>query len=238
MEVRKGHGYLGVVQYDDTEDKIQCHVCGKWFKSFASHIRVHQLTAPEYKDKFGLRRTIPLASNGVLNNLREECRKKTGLFFNHKRVVYKSGKKWRRPGMTKAWLKARNKAISRARSTMSHKNKYGLCDLQMKARYAVVKNIVGGTPTTLDLKKYDYPLMIRAYRQFGDINTFRKWVGDNPIKRGELLIIPDIDLISKLRKFAKENHRIPVAGDFTNTATYISHFGSWSNALQMAGFSK
>jgi hypothetical protein len=118
---------------------------------------------------------------------------------------------------------------------MSFKNRLGLCDLQIKARYAVVKKIVGHTPTTSEFKKYDYRLMIKAYRKFGDINTFRKWVGDKPITAAERNTIPDIDLIAALRKFRTDHNRPPVAKNFTNSATYFKHFGSWTNALSTAG---
>lgn len=233
MEVPVGFGYLGVVQYDDKEDKIQCHICGKFYTALAGHLVKHHISSRDYKEKFGLRTGTPLAAMNFLRRQSEDVDKHLGMFKGRK--MFKHGKDWQRPGMSSAWIKKRNKAISKAKNSMTFKNKLGLCDLQIKARYAVVKNIVGHIPLTSDFKKYDYRLMIKAYRKFGDINSFRKWVGDNPITKGEAQTIPDIKLIAALRKFVTDNGRRPIAKDFTNSCTYSAHFGSWNNALNMAG---
>ena len=47
------HGQLGSIATDG--DRIECHVCGAWFKGLGAHLRVHDLTAREYKRLFGLR---------------------------------------------------------------------------------------------------------------------------------------------------------------------------------------
>lgn len=48
-------GELGVRR--DLDDKVECHVCGGWFQSVASHSWIaHDLTALEYKAAFGLMR--------------------------------------------------------------------------------------------------------------------------------------------------------------------------------------
>ena len=233
MEVPVGHGFLGVVQYDDQDDKIQCHICGKFFTALAGHLVKHNIKSRDYKEKFGLRVGTPLASLNFLRRQSENVHKHLGMFKGRK--MFKHGKDWQRPGMTREWIKKRNRQISKAKNSMTFKNKLGLCDLQIKARYAVVKNIVGHTPTTTEFKKYDARLLTKVYRKFGDFNTFRKWCGDNPIKKGELQTIPDISLISELRKFVTDKGRRPIAKDFTNSCTYMAHFGSWSNALNMAG---
>jgi hypothetical protein len=233
MEVNKGFGYLGVVQYDDVEDKIQCHICGKYFTTMSSHLKTHDTTAYQYKEDYGLKQGTPLAGARYLQKISENTDKCLGMFKGRK--MFKHGKDWKRPGMSSAWIKDRNKKISHAKNTMSFKNRYGLCDLQIKARYEVVKKIVGCTPTTTDFKKHDYRLLTKALRKFHSMNNFRKWIGDNPIGKNERQTIPDIDLIVRLRKFYHENGRRPIASDITNNCTYVKHFGSWNNALNMAG---
>ena len=49
-------GELGIIQYSDDSNKIQCHICGKYFKHLcSSHVpRIHHMTAYEYKKEFGL----------------------------------------------------------------------------------------------------------------------------------------------------------------------------------------
>ena len=43
-------------------EKMQCHVCGFWGKTLApSHIKIHNLTADDYREEYGLNCTQPLA---------------------------------------------------------------------------------------------------------------------------------------------------------------------------------
>lgn len=58
-----GHGQYGILDADDTT--VLCHECGKRFRSVASHIRTHEMTAAEYKRRHGLPRTTALMSGAV-----------------------------------------------------------------------------------------------------------------------------------------------------------------------------
>lgn len=53
-------GEVGVLAYDAMEDKVQCHICGKWFQFLAGHLRTHGITVFEYKEQFGLNRNHAL----------------------------------------------------------------------------------------------------------------------------------------------------------------------------------
>lgn len=49
------HGQLGV--RNDAGDKVECHICGGWFVSLASHIwQGHDMFVREYRSAFGLGR--------------------------------------------------------------------------------------------------------------------------------------------------------------------------------------
>ena len=51
-------------------DRIECLICGKWFKSLATHIvRIHGVTVDEYKIKFNL----PWGRGLVANETRDNC---------------------------------------------------------------------------------------------------------------------------------------------------------------------
>ncbi|GAJ05226.1 unnamed protein product, partial [marine sediment metagenome] len=51
----KIYGDVGIVTYDPIEDKLQCHLCGKWRRSLSHHVVVaHGWTADEYREEFGL----------------------------------------------------------------------------------------------------------------------------------------------------------------------------------------
>jgi hypothetical protein len=53
---------LGVLPYDADEDRVQCHLCGGWFRALApGHLRRHHTTADEYRALVGLNPRLPLA---------------------------------------------------------------------------------------------------------------------------------------------------------------------------------
>jgi hypothetical protein len=49
-------GELGKLAYDRDEDKVQCHLCGGWYRMLgSSHLRrTHGWTLAEYRDAFQL----------------------------------------------------------------------------------------------------------------------------------------------------------------------------------------
>lgn len=82
-------------------------------------------------------------------------------------------------------------------------------------------------------------------------NTYREHFGswDNALKMSGMIyerkkIYTDDELLNYLKIFYEENRRIPVTTDFKNnpaypgSATYLRHFGSWSNALKLVGMDR
>jgi hypothetical protein len=66
------HGTLGVLECDEFEDKLRCHLCGDWYRNLAQHVRlVHGLSAHEYREIAGLNRQTRLVSPGMRAHLRE-----------------------------------------------------------------------------------------------------------------------------------------------------------------------
>jgi hypothetical protein len=42
------HGELGLLAYDEINDRVQCHACGEWHRSLSGHVgRKHSITARE-----------------------------------------------------------------------------------------------------------------------------------------------------------------------------------------------
>lgn len=64
----------GELRYDGY--KIQCHICGKWYRGLATHIRVHGLTADEYREEFSLNRSQPLCSPDISDGLADRLRQR------------------------------------------------------------------------------------------------------------------------------------------------------------------
>ncbi len=74
----KIYGDVGIVAYDPVEDKVQCHICGKWFRGLNTHVfRTHGWTADEYREEFGLNRGQPLICQGTREIL-SQLNKKLG----------------------------------------------------------------------------------------------------------------------------------------------------------------
>ncbi|MBA7662761.1 hypothetical protein ES703_70794 [subsurface metagenome] len=65
------YGDVGIVAYDPIEDLLQCHLCGKWFRSLGTHVqRAHGWTADDYREEFGLNRGHGLICEGTREKLR------------------------------------------------------------------------------------------------------------------------------------------------------------------------
>lgn len=67
------HGSRGVLAYDATRDRVQCHACGQWFKQIsAAHLRVrHAMTVQDYRERFGLSADRPLVTPRLSDRLRQ-----------------------------------------------------------------------------------------------------------------------------------------------------------------------
>jgi hypothetical protein len=65
---------LGELPYDPDEDKLQCHLCGDWFRLVgAGHLRWHGWTLDEYREAFHLLKKTSTAAAGVTDKLRRNA---------------------------------------------------------------------------------------------------------------------------------------------------------------------
>ncbi|MEV6946733.1 MucR family transcriptional regulator [Streptomyces sp. NPDC051172] len=56
------HADFGRLIRDEAADTVICHVCGRAFRSLGAHVRVHDMTAAEYRQEFGLLRSRALSA--------------------------------------------------------------------------------------------------------------------------------------------------------------------------------
>lgn len=56
------HPDFGRLIRDESTDTVVCHVCGRGFRSLGAHVRVHDMTAAEYRREFGLLRSRALSA--------------------------------------------------------------------------------------------------------------------------------------------------------------------------------
>ncbi|KUO10227.1 MucR family transcriptional regulator [Streptomyces sp. DSM 15324] len=61
-EHRDRHPDYGRLIRDEATDTVICHVCGRAFRSLGAHVRVHGMTAAEYRREFGLLRARALSA--------------------------------------------------------------------------------------------------------------------------------------------------------------------------------
>ncbi len=236
MEVKRGHGFQGVVMYDDAEDKVQCHICGAWFGNLGQHTkRSHDMQIDDYKMEYGLSLRTALCSKKI-----SAAHRKTGLrLYKNKANGLIRCSKMNRTRRRHMALKQVNRQDPN--SSMQAKNSRGLCDLQIRARYEVVKNISGRIPTHGDFLKHDPKLYGTACVRFGTPNGFRKWLGERTLTASEYTKVPDLTLISALRKKAaivgrvKVKHFNKATKEYPHYTVIYRAFGSWANALRMAG---
>ena len=86
----------GTLIRDERADLVMCHLCGRWFRLLGAHVRVHGLTADDYRAAFGLFATKALSS-GELSATRSQAQ----------------GTRYRRSGRTREDL-ARGHAMARS----------------------------------------------------------------------------------------------------------------------------
>ncbi len=72
------YGRLGEIAYDPDEDKVQCHLCGQWFRWVGgTHLtRKHDWTIREYREAFHLYQRTSTAAAGLIERHRERLRQR------------------------------------------------------------------------------------------------------------------------------------------------------------------
>ena len=59
-----GHGRYGILDRDDDRRPI-CHECGRAFAHLATHVRVHRISAAEYRERHGLSPGLALVGDAT-----------------------------------------------------------------------------------------------------------------------------------------------------------------------------
>lgn len=224
------YGYIGVLLRNRETDKIQCHICGEWFKSVGSHsARKHKINSYEYRKTFSLPLCFPLCS-------RKLSGRKSEIILERMANGYKPGFKNR-----KKFYKKQKYNTFYGTNTEAYKNKRGLCNAQIDSRYLILCEELGKELSSHDLFKYDPALLDIIVVRYGKFSNFKKEKGYVPCNMNTQTRYTDEKLIGILRNFYIKNGKIPrVKHDIEHPSnkTFYAHFGSWSRALQAAGFIK
>ena len=130
-----GFGYKGVLIYDKTREKVQCHLCGKFFRALNNgHLgKVHSTTAREYKKDIELSPTTALIGEATREKLILR-----NLDFGRKNLDV------RLENLKSAWKKRKK---SYEKISLEVRNKRGTCPDQLLDKIKKIQEILGHVPT-------------------------------------------------------------------------------------------
>ncbi|MGH4008903.1 MAG: MucR family transcriptional regulator [Pseudonocardiaceae bacterium] len=63
------HAPRGELVIESGTGRVCCHLCGRWYVSLGSHLRVHGHTADSYRDAMGLCRSRPLVAEALSRSI-------------------------------------------------------------------------------------------------------------------------------------------------------------------------
>lgn len=246
-KVEEGFGYHGAISLSKDGKGIQCHICGEIKENLALHLRKHEITTREYREKFGLSLNTRLVSESFreasikrMLELRERLEAEGSLdkitrLCNEKRI--ESMKKKIKDGTWKKHPMLKSEDL----------NLRGICPDQL---LELIKDAQ---------KHYTYTPSYAEFMAFHQTNrfatpirrTFGSWVkavekaGFTPKVRGYSveggkIKYEEEELIEILAEFHKENKRMPTLSDhkrgfLPNWETYTRRFGSMQEARRRAG---
>jgi len=141
-----GYGYMGVIMQSSRTGKIQCHLCGKLFKSVGRHVsHAHDMSGEEYKELIGLNKFTPLVCENTSSKMREnyimlpsaEKEKKIETLRKNNYKLHHGGNYV--------------KKIKGEKCRLQMNNKFGTCELQAKHYFWEEYKKLGRIPTYKDM---------------------------------------------------------------------------------------
>lgn len=159
------YGQIGVLEYD-SEDKIQCHICGRWYRGLNNHVwKTHGWTADDYREEFGLNRGQSLICEGTRQKL-SEINKEQG---NWKHLISQTSTKeelarFLRSIAPNRPIKLRAQACLFKSEMLTSYNPMNKPDVHEKA-VATLRKTWYGTPKMKDLSRRNLAATIERRRQ-------------------------------------------------------------------------
>lgn len=233
MKAEGYHGYLGVIAYNKKKDKIQCHICGLFFRALSGsgHLKIHGINGDEYKEKFSIARTVALVGEGTREkNLQAVLNRK-----DYPDLV-KALKKY---SDSPEGLKQRRTTNLKKKRRLSSKNITGHCPAQLAQKIKDLEGKLGFVPNSEDFKReYKGKYMSTIIQTFGSYNKAVEFAGFKPRDKFWYAYTKD-ELINYMKNFYNRFNRSPRNTDFRRgylpaTKNYIKFFGSLNEARKAA----
>lgn len=237
VEKGKGYGFYGTIAITEDGEFMQCHLCGELYASVGGHLRVHNLTATEYKEQFGLGIGTGLVSEALR-------KKKQDIFLDQAEK-----------GTTKGlpvWLQEYNRKVQSGEvkhigvkhkdggQNLERRNREGTCPEQTLEKIRELAEKLGHTPSIEEFRKhYNYKYYKSLTFHHGSYLAAVKKLGVKSAK--DLKEPTDVELIQALKAFHKRFNRTPMKSDFDrglvsyNRQMFWRHFGSLNEARTQAG---
>lgn len=242
-KVEDGFGYYGTVTVTKNGMGVQCHICGEVFPTLDHHIRSrHQITTPQYKEKFQLAKDTALVSE----EYRQRMIDSSTAYWNRlseeekKRVIH-FGKK----ALTRF---RKEKGSGFLKASLETKNKRGSCPDQILDKIKEVATKLGRTPSKQEfITELDSIRYIHLIRQtYGTWSNAVRLCGLIPKERSPKTGYRRYtreELIEYLRIFHQEKQRVPSASDcrrgfLPDYQVFKTKFGSFHQARLAAGINE
>jgi hypothetical protein len=218
MKFSGGYGYMGVILQSRSTGKIQCHFCGKLFKSVAKHAwhKHNRIDLMEYRDIVGLNKYTPLVCEDTSSKLRldfinaseEEKEKRVKKLRTNNKKIHEQ----------KIWNKRSIKG------SVQYKNKFGTCDLQAKYYFWEEYKKLGKIPSNKEMSNRLRNLIYTRFRSYEDallnwgitkeeINEHKLSGQQNAVSvRAKYDFFPKYDkkiIINSIKDFYSKNNRLP-----------------------------
>ncbi len=179
MPVKNGQfGFMGILAEDVKSGKLQCHICGEWYKMLSTHVFAkHNLKQSKYQQKFGLLVSTCLQTMKIRKDRSDLM---TKMRKDHPRKMNAKGT-FEKNNTLSANRKGKKKALE-------SQNKYGVCELQMEHKIKTLARKLGKTPTLTDILNHygqgTVSLIGSRYSSYvaycKKINLIPNWSNANP----------------------------------------------------------
>ena len=208
--------------------KIMCYECGKWFKSISSHLRSHNITAMEYKIKYGFNLSTGLCTKKISNEIRN-------------RIISNGN---RPPKLTLEQCSFAGKKHKKRFPSMQYKNSRpngGTCPEQIKERIRLLIAMYGKGVTEAQARITDMGAVCWAYKYHGGWNKMRESIG---LEKTKMHRRCEAELIYDIREYVKENNSLPyfrgkpINGFKHGVCSYVKKWGSMTKAYLHCGIQR
>ncbi len=228
--VESGASVFGALELDQTEDKVCCHECGRWFKMLGPHIHwKHGLTVRAYKLKHGLTQQTSLINEGTREKLSASIRSRPN------------------PNGIRDFLPmARMASIRNGRGkgvrhqSAERRNKRRRCPAQILFDLRELADKLGHTPSGPEMQAIGLSHQTLKDTFSGEsVISIMSLAGLQPRHQGQQF---STDVLKEIiRDFYVRFGRLPSAKDLTRRSlpawsTFKRHFGSLRKAYAAAGF--